>query len=79
MESKLRRFGEKDDEETDADITKNMPENTKKSRDSIWRQSSQFSEEKGYKLEKSTSPVELNTIFSLYHTVIRIYQYSMLD
>lgn len=62
MGSRSKRFGNKCEAEIDADIEENVPKNTKKSRDSVWRQFTNFLNEKEYCLEESTSPAELNTI-----------------
>lgn len=62
MESERKRFGTKSEIEIDAEIGENVPWNTKKSRDSVWRQFSTFLVEKGYKLDESISPGELNVI-----------------
>ncbi|KAJ3646848.1 hypothetical protein Zmor_024416 [Zophobas morio] len=62
MQMQEKRFGSKSEEEIDAEISKSTPWNTKKSRDSVWRQFSSFLKEKGYNLEQSTSPESLNTI-----------------
>lgn len=62
MANCLKRFGDKSDAEIDNEIKCNVPENTKKSRESVWRQFFNFLTEKHYKLDKSTSPMEINMI-----------------
>jgi hypothetical protein len=62
MESVCKRFGETSDAEINANIRRNVPENTRKSRESVWRQFGQFLEEKGYSVTSSTTPTELDII-----------------
>lgn len=62
MATERKRFGTKSEVEIDTEICENIPWNTKKSRDSVWRQFTTFLTEKGYKLDQFTSPVDLNVI-----------------
>ncbi|XP_031334073.1 uncharacterized protein LOC116164086 [Photinus pyralis] len=62
MSNQTKRFGDKPVSEIDQQIKKNIPVNTKKSRDSVWNQFSKFLDEKNYKLDRTTSLFEINNI-----------------
>ncbi|KAJ3646914.1 hypothetical protein Zmor_024473 [Zophobas morio] len=58
MATELKRFGSKSEEEINAEVEENVPNNAKTAREFVWRQFHKFLSEKGCKLEKTTSPAK---------------------
>lgn len=62
MNKAAKRFGDTSEIEINKNIEKSLPQNTKKSHDSVWRQFTQFCEEKNMVLTQSTSAEQINFI-----------------